>query len=180
MIAAGILDVQEGRVRVLSPNAEAVAARVADNRTGKAEYWAGAGGAEGTCSARRACCYRRPQRAAGRGRHLPFRFGRVHHTSGPVLELLSSLAEEGEVETFAKAYGLFTTLRPLNAHYVRESVPAKISSRYLASHRRLDASKILAWASVHPDWPDQLKATLSKPALFALTVNAMANAIAVA
>jgi hypothetical protein len=69
--------------------------------------------------------------------------------------LLSALAEEGELETFAKAYGLFATVRPMNADFVRESVPAKISSRYLAGHRRLNTSKIVSWASHNPDWPDR-------------------------
>lgn len=158
LIAAGILDVQEGRVRVLSPNAEAVAERVSDNRTGKAEYWAEAGGAEAARTlhdALAAIGVRNARRVAD----AISRFGSDAYItpSGPVLELLSTLAEEGEVETLAKAYGLFAILRPLNASYVRESIPAKISSRYLASHRRLDASKILAWASDHPDWPDQLR-----------------------
>ena len=52
--------------------------------------------------------------------------------SGPVLELLSALAEEGELETFAKAYGLFATVRPMNADFVREAVPAKIPRRAIS------------------------------------------------
>jgi hypothetical protein len=66
----------------------------------------------------------------------------------------------------------------MNADFVRESVPAKISSRYLAGHRRLNTSEIVSWASHNPDWPDRLKATITKPALFALTVDEMASAIA--
>jgi hypothetical protein len=66
----------------------------------------------------------------------------------------------------------------MNKDFVRDSVPAKMSSRYLASHLRLDASKILSWASDNPDWPDRLKTTITKPALFALTVDSMAGAIA--
>ena len=97
---------------------------------------------------------------------------------GPILELLSELAELGEVEIFAKVYGLFASIWPVSARLVRESVPAKISSRYLATHRRLNPSKIISWAAAHPEWPDTLKATIAEPAMFTRTVEAMAAAIA--
>jgi hypothetical protein len=179
LTAAGILTVEEGRVRVLPPDADSVARYVADHRTGKAQYWADAGGTEAARAlhdALAAIGVRNARRVADAISRLG---SEAYITpSGPVLELLSELAEEGELETFAKAYGLFATVRPMNADFVRDSVPAKISSRYLASHRRLNASKILSWASDNPDWPDRLKTTIAKPALFALTVDSMAGAIA--
>lgn len=179
LIAAGILDVREDRVRVLSPDTDAVAAYVADHKIGKAEYWAKQGGGEAARALHDALAAI-GVRGAGRVADAISRLGSEAYItpSGPVLELLSALAEEGELETFAKAYGLFATVRPMNADFVRESVPAKISSRYLAGHRRLDASRITSWTSRNPDWPDRLKATIAKPALFALTVDAMAGAIA--
>jgi len=61
---------------------------------------------------------------------------------------------------------------------VRESVPAKISSLYRARKRQLSSSKILSWASRNPEWPETLKAAVSQPAAFAMTVDAMATAIA--
>lgn len=179
LTGAGILEVSEGRVKVLSPDPKAVAAHVADNRTGKAQHWAEEGGAEAANALRDALAaigVRNARRVADAISQLG---SDAYITpSGPVLELLSELAEEGEVETFAKAYGLFASIRPMNAGFVRESVPAKISSRYLARHRGIDASKIMSWASDNPDWPDRLKETVGKPALFALTVDAMADAIA--
>jgi hypothetical protein len=179
LTAAGILEIREGTVRVLSPDADAIVSYVADNRSGKAEYWAKVGGAE-AMRALHDALVAIGVRNARRVADAITRQGSEAYTtsSGPVLELLSALAEEGELETLAKAYGLFATIRPTNAHFVREAVPAKISSRYLASHRRLGASKILSWASRNPDWSESLKATIEKPALFALTVDAMAQAIA--
>ncbi|MER9951854.1 hypothetical protein [Mesorhizobium sp. M0047] len=179
LTAAGILDIREGRVRVLSPDAEAIATYIADYRSGKAEYWADTGGAE-AMRALHDALVAIGVRNARRVADAITRQGSEAYTtpSGPVLELLSALAEEGELETLAKAYGLFATIRPTNAQFVREAVPAKISSRYLASHRRLGASKILSWASRNPDWSESLKATIEKPALFALTVDAMAQAVA--
>ena len=61
---------------------------------------------------------------------------------------------------------------------MRECVPAKISSGYLARHRGLDASQILSWVFAHPDWPDRLKVTIAKPALFTMTVDTISDAIA--
>jgi hypothetical protein len=97
--------------------------------------------------------------------------------SGPVLELMSELAEEGELETFSRAYGLFATIRPASARHVREAVPAKISSGYLARHRGLGASRIMSWASANPDWPNRLKDAVSEPSRFARTVEGMAASI---
>jgi hypothetical protein len=179
LTAAGILDVREDRVRVLPPDIDAVVAYVADHKNGKARYWADAGGGESLRTlhdALAAIGVRNALRVAD----AIARLGSAAYItpSGPVLELLSALAEEGEIETFAKAYGLFATIRPNNADFVRESVPAKISSGYLATHRRLDANRIISWTSRNPDWPDRLKETVAKPALFALTVDEMAGAIA--
>lgn len=60
---------------------------------------------------------------------------------------------------------------------MRESVPAKISSLYLARNRGIDAGKIVKWKSAQPDWADHLKASLQDPASFKNTVDAMADAI---
>ena len=179
LVAADILDVREDRVRVLSPDPMAVVAHVADGRAGKAQMWADEGGGELANALRDALA------AVGVGNAMRVADAIASYgsdafltPSGPVLELLSELAEEGEVETFAKVYGLFASVRPASATLVRESVPAKISSRYLARHRRLNPSKIISWTTAHPEWPDTLKATVAEPAMFARTVEAMAAAIA--
>ncbi|SFH92422.1 hypothetical protein [Methylobacterium brachiatum] len=176
---AGILDVREDRVRVLSPNREAVVAHVADSRAGKAQHWGEEGGAELANALRDALAsigVRNALRVAGA---IANQGSDAYNTpSGPVLDLLSELAEEGEVETFAKAYGLFASIRPANAMFVREAVPAKISSRYLARHRQLSPSKIMSWANAHPEWPETLKEAVAQPAMFVMTVDAVASAIA--
>jgi hypothetical protein len=179
LVAANILDVRQDRVRVLSPDPAAVAAHVAEGRAGKAHMWAEEGGGELTNALRDALAavgVRNAMRVAD----AIASYGSDAYTtpSGPVLELLSELAEEGEIETFAKAYGLFASIRPASARFVRESVPAKISSRYLARHRRLNPSKIISWTAAHPEWPDTLKGTVAEPAMFTRAVEAMAAAIA--
>ena len=179
LVGAGILDVRDDRVRVLVPDPVAVASHVADGRAGKAQMWNEEGGGE-LANALRDALASIGVRNAMRVADAIASYGSDAYTtsSGPVLELLSELAEEGEVEMFAKAYGLFATVRPASARFVRESVPAKISSRYLARHRRLNPSRIISWTSVHPDWPDTLRAAVAEPAKFTRTVEAMAAAIA--
>jgi hypothetical protein len=181
LIAAGILDVSDAGVRVLSPGVDEVIAFVAKGKAGKAGYWAEAGGVEAVRALQDALAaigVRNAMRVAD----AIHRFGSGAYItpSGPVLELLTSLAEEGEIEILAKAYGLFATVQPVSAGLVRDSIPAKISSGYLARHRGLDASRIVSWTSRHPNWPDELKNTIGKPGLFVATVNSMAEAIAVA
>jgi hypothetical protein len=179
LTTAGFLEVGERSVRIHSTDVDAVEAYVRDNKSSKAKYWAKAGGIEATQAlhdALAAIGIRNARRVAEAISHLG---SETYITpSGPVLDLLSELAEEGELETLAKAYELFTAVRPMNAKFVRDALPAKVSSRYLAGHRRLDASKIASWTSRNPDWPERLKATITKPALFAQTVDVMAQAIA--
>jgi hypothetical protein len=94
------------------------------------------------------------------------------------MTLLSDLAAQGEMATFARTVGLFATIRPANSNFVLESVPAKISAQYLGGALRLSGSKILAWASTRPDWGSDLKAAVVEPGRFTQTVDAMAQEIA--
>lgn len=181
LVEADVLDVRPNQVRVLPPDRDDVAAHVANGRASMAQYRAEEGGDEAVNALREALAAI-GIRNAFRVADAIARFGSDAYItpSGPVLELLSELAEEGEVETFAKAYRLFATIRPANAGFVRNSVPAKISSLYLARNRRLSASKIMAWNSAHPEWPETLKAAVEEPAMFARTVETMAADIAAA
>jgi hypothetical protein len=178
LTAAGILDVGNRQLRVFSPDAKEMTAFVAKGKVGKAEYWAEAGGAEATRALHDALAtigVRNAQRVADD----ISRVGAAAYTStsGPVLELLTTLAEDGEIETLAKAYGLFASIQPKSAAFIRGVVPARISSGYLVRHRGLGVSKISLWAYDHPDWHDKLKAAIARPVLFASTVDALADSI---
>lgn len=178
LVDAGVLDVRPGEVRVLPSDTEAVLVHVRDGRSGKAQHWAEAGGAEAVYAMRDALAaigVRDALRLAGAIADLGSDAYIV--PSGPVLELMSELADEGELETFSRAYGLLATIRPASARSVREAVPAKITSRYLARHRGLGASRIMSWALANPDWPDRLKEAVSEPARFARTVESMVASI---
>lgn len=96
--------------------------------------------------------------------------------SGAVLELMTDLAREDDLQGFSRAVVIFARAKPANAHYVIGSVPAKISN-FLISHRGVDAAKMMRWMEKHPGWVDDLKAAVRDPARFEAVVEAMAEAI---
>ncbi|MCQ4190083.1 hypothetical protein [Methylocystis suflitae] len=178
LLRAGVLDLQPQRLRVLPPDRDAVLAYVAEHRFDKAQYSAEASGEEAKDDLRQALAaigIRNSMKVADA--ILRWGAGAYSTPSGPVLELLSELAGAGEIETFAKAYRLFAAMRPDNAHFVRNSIPAKISSQFLLRHRQLSVSKLLAWNSAYPEWPETLKTAVEEPTKFARTVDAMAAQI---
>jgi len=179
LTAAGLIEIEDRSVRFRCPDADRVRRRVADDRAGKAQHWSGVDNEEARISLHLALA------AIGirNGRRIAdaiVTFGDAAYItpSGPVLTLLSELAAEGEVYCFAQAYVLFAMIRPHNAAFVRDSIPAKISSEFFARHRGLKGQRIISWANKNANWPDRLKDAVSKPPLFAATVAEMADAIA--
>ena len=96
--------------------------------------------------------------------------------SGAVLELMTDLAREDDLQGFSRAVVIFARSKPANAHYVIAAVPAKISN-FLIRHRGVNAAKMLRWAERHPTWAEDLKATVRDPARFEAVVEAMATSI---
>lgn len=179
LAAARVIAIEDRSVRFLCPDAEHVRRRVADDRAGKAQHWSGVDNEEARISLHNALAsigIRNGRRVADA--IVAFGDSAYITPSGPVLTLLSDLAAEGDIYCLAQAYVLFAMLRPNNAAFVRDSIPAKISSEFLARHRGLSGQRIMSWANKNADWPDRLKDAVSKPPLFVSTVTAMADAIA--
>src|SRR5256885_1401853 len=65
--------------------------------------------------------------------------------SGPMLELLTDLASEGELVGFAEAFDLFSRVKPANAAHVRSKVPGKVLNGYLLGRLRLSATAFQRW-----------------------------------
>ncbi|MDX8522076.1 hypothetical protein [Mesorhizobium dulcispinae] len=179
LIAAGIVEIGRGVVRVNSPDPIAVTRRVSDSRAGKIRMWSGGIDLE-TVNLLRDALAGIGVRNALRIADAICQLGSDAYTtaSGPVLDLMSQLADEGEVEVFAKLVTLFVTVEPKNADFLKAAIPAKISSRYLARHRGISASRMLTWANSNPGWQDSLKSAVERPAAFSSVVNAMAEAMA--
>jgi hypothetical protein len=177
-VAAGIFEYQGGVLRVLPADKEEVAAHVAKGHADRAHYFSGVGRDEAIEALSIALSATGIEQATRLAEAVVGLGSEAHITpSGPILDLLSKLAEDGQLTAISRAWRLFSTVHPDNAHSVRESVPAKISSLYLARHRGIDAGKIVKWSSAKPDWADQVKASLQDPAIFKNTVDAMADAI---
>lgn len=179
LVAAGVIAIEERSVRFRCPDADRVRLRVADDRAEKARQWAGVDNEEARISLHNALAsigVRNGRRVADA--IVSFGDSAYITPSGAVLTLLSELAAEGDLYCFAQTYVLFATLRPDNAGFVRESVPAKISSEFFARHRGLNGQRIMSWANKNSDWPDRLTNTVSKPPLFVATAAEMADAIA--
>ncbi|KRQ95258.1 hypothetical protein CQ10_33135 [Bradyrhizobium valentinum] len=178
LVAAGIFDYQNNILRVLPADKEEVAAHVAKGLADRALYFSDEGGNQAVEALAVALSASGIEQATRLAKAVVGVGSEEYITSwGPVLDMFSKLAEKGQLTAISRAWRLFSTLHPQNAHFVRESVPAKISSLYLARNRGINADKIVKWESAQPDWADHLKASLQDPALFKNAVDAMADAI---
>ena len=94
--------------------------------------------------------------------------------SGAVLDLLTQLAEEEDLNCFSRVFVILTRAKPANAAFVAAAVPAKVSN-FLIRHRGVDTGCLLKWTEANPGWADELKAAVRDPARFVRTVEAMAE-----
>jgi hypothetical protein len=178
LVASGIFEYEDGVLRVLPADREEVAAHVAKGHADRAHYFSGVGRDEAIEALTVALSANGIEQATRLAEAVVGLGSEKYITpSGPILNMFSKLAEDGQLTTISRAWRLFSIVHPDNAHFVREAVPAKISSLYLARNRGIDAGKIVKWASAQPDWADHLKSSLQDPARFKNTVDAMAEAI---
>ncbi|WP_198400355.1 hypothetical protein [Bradyrhizobium pachyrhizi] len=96
--------------------------------------------------------------------------------SGPILDLLTKLAEEDDRASFSRAFILLARAAPANAAFVGGAVPAKISN-FLIKHRGVKATALIKWTESNPDWTEELKNALRDPDLFVRVVENFASAI---
>lgn len=176
----GLLVWRHGVLEVMPPDVDALMAKVRDHNANLAQHWE----EDGANPDLLADTLRNALATIGidNARRVADAIARqgsdAYSTpSGAVLELLTKLAEQGEITTFARAYALFAKLHQANSRYVRDSVPAKILSMYFGKRLRLDVRRTTTWTSQTPAWATELKATLSEPALFVATVDRMAGQI---
>lgn len=97
--------------------------------------------------------------------------------SGPVLTLLSELAAQGDLRSFSNAFVIFARAKPANAHYVEQSVPAKILNQYLHACRGVTLTEFERWRAKNPDWAQRLKDAVRDAELFEHVVEQMATEI---
>lgn len=178
LVGAAIFDYRDGILRVLPADKEKVAAHVADGLAGRAEYFSGVGPDEAAEAVATALSAEGIEHATRLADAIVGREAAAHITpSGPMLDALSKLAEQGQLKVMSRAWRLFSIVHPDNAGFVRQSVPAKISSMYWSRLRRLDAARVVQWMSSEKDWAERLKDSLQDPSSFETTVDAMTDAI---
>lgn len=179
LVAAGIFEYEDGILRVLPADKDEVAAHAARGFTDRAQYFAGVGGdeaVEALSVALSATGIEQPTRVA---EAVVDKGSETQITPpGPILELLSKLAENGELVAVSRAWRVFNMIHPESADLLRESVPAKILLPYLARNRGIDAGRMVGWMSTRSEWAEAAKAALNDPAHFKKTVDEMADAIA--
>lgn len=176
----GILIWRDGVLEVMPPDVDALMSWVRDHNANLAEHWAeGEENVEMLADALRNALAAIGIDNARRVADAIARQGSDAYItpSGAILELLTALAEQGDITTFARAYVLFAKVHGANSRFVREHVPAKIMSGYFGVRLRLDTRRTMAWAEQTPAWMTELKAALSEPALFVSTVDRMADQI---
>lgn len=96
--------------------------------------------------------------------------------SGAVLDLMTELAGEDDLQGFSRAVVILARAKPANAKFVLARVPAKISN-FVIQHRGIAASEFLRWAGTNPQWPDDLKGSVRDPEQFERVVEAMVERI---
>jgi hypothetical protein len=98
------------------------------------------------------------------------------HTSGAVMDLMTRLADEDDLQGFSRAVVIFARAKPANAASVADRVPAKISN-FLVKHRGVGASALMKWTQANPNWADDLIHAVRDPSRFEQVVEDMARSI---
>lgn len=96
--------------------------------------------------------------------------------SGAVLDLMSELAGEDDLQGFSRAVVILARAKPANAKFVLARVPAKISN-FVVQHRQITPSDLMKWADANPQWPEDVKRSVRDPEEFERVVEAMAESI---
>lgn len=96
--------------------------------------------------------------------------------SGAVLDLMTELAGEDDLQGFSRAVVILARAKPANAKFVLARVPAKISN-FVIQHRGIAALDLMQWADANPQWPEDLKRSVRDPERFEGVVEAMAESI---
>lgn len=97
--------------------------------------------------------------------------------SGPVLELLTELAAEGDLRAISEAFNEFSKAKPGNMLFVKESIPAKILNHYWLRLLKLDYKSLISWVDKNPEWAEIMKSEVRHPEKFEAFANAVAKEI---
>ena len=120
LVAAGIFDYQNAVLRVLPADKEAVAEHVAKGLADRAQYFCDEGGNQAVEALAIALSASGIEEATRLAKAVVGAGSEEYMTSwGPILDMFSKLAENGQLTAISRAWRLLSTLHPQNAHLVR-------------------------------------------------------------
>ena len=96
--------------------------------------------------------------------------------SGAILDLMTQLANENNLQGLSLAFVIFAYAKPANATYVANRIPAMISN-FMIDHRGVKESALRKWANANPPWDKKLMNALRHPIRFERMVERMVSAI---
>lgn len=96
------------------------------------------------------------------------------HPSGAVLDLMTKLADEDDLQSFARAFIILARAKPASAASAASYIPGKISN-FLIKHRDIHPNVMVEFMRTHADWEDQLKNAVRDPVRFEQVVETMAR-----
>lgn len=174
LVAAGILKLDRGSVRLASPGIDGVKAHAIWSRASKAKDMVDhdfANAAEPVYEALSLIGVRRAQDIALA--LLAYGDKRYIVASGSLREVLSDIARDGDLEVFAHALNVFAMIVPASARELRDAVPAKILNEFVARNQQVPIARAFRWMEANPDWADALRSSANHPAGFTVIVDAM-------
>jgi hypothetical protein len=174
LVREGILKIDPKTVRLASPGAEAVTSHAVWSRASKAKDWLENDPACAGDPLHEALSLIGVRRARDVAEALLAYSDKEYiMASGPLRDVLSEIANDGDLDVFVHALNVFSYILPGSARELRDAVPAKILNQFVARNRQVPIAGAFRWMQVNPDWADTLRATADRPASFTLTVNAM-------
>lgn len=94
-------------------------------------------------------------------------------TSGSLHEVLSQIANDGELDVFVHTLNVFAHILPHSAQELRDAVPAKIINQFVARNQSVPIGDAFRWMEKNPDWADRLRGSSVKATDFTAVVNTM-------
>lgn len=95
--------------------------------------------------------------------------------SGPVLELLTDLAQKGAIKEMSLAYQLFAKARPGNSRFVASAIPAKLTANYFPGF--FSYERFSSWEQLNPDWARGVQSALEDSEQFQLAVRSIVEGV---
>ena len=174
LVDEGILEIGPKTVRLRSPDVEAVTSHAIWARASKAKDWLETGSTSAGEPLHEALSLIGVRRAREIAEALLL-YGDKRYivASGSLGDVLSRIANDGELDVFAHALNVFAYILPGSARELRDAVPAKILNQFVARNRGVAITGALRWMQSNPDWAEKLRSRSDEPAVFTATVNVM-------